>query len=61
MATVEVGESAEDGFWEAEDFAHLADGALATVGDDVGGHGGTARGKAAVDFLDDGLAAVAAG
>ncbi len=61
MTPVEVGEAAEDGLGETEHLAHLADGALAAVGDDVGGHGGTARGEAAVDLLDDGLAALAAG
>src|SRR5210317_856247 len=61
VPAVEVGEAAEDALGEAEHLAHLADRAPAAVGDDVGGHGGAARGEAAVDLLDDRLAALAAG
>jgi hypothetical protein len=46
-------------FGEAEDFGHFAKGRAGAVGDDVGGHGGSARGVFLEDVLNDGFAAVA--
>ena len=55
----EVGEAIGDGFREAEDFGHLAKGRAWFIGDDIGGHGGTAGSVFLKDVLDDGFAALA--
>jgi len=43
---------------EAEDFGHFSEGGAGAVGDDVGGHGGSARGVFLEDVLNDCFAAV---
>jgi len=58
---VDVGEAVGDGGGEAEDFGHFPEGGARAVGDDVGGHGGTARAVFFEDVLNDELAAVAGG
>ena len=57
----ESGEASQNSGGEVQCFADFAHGAASAEGDDVGGHGGTFRGVAAVEFLDDGFSACAAG
>ncbi len=51
----EIGEAVGDGFGEAEDFGHFPEGGAGAVGDDIGGHGSTARGVFLVNILNNRL------
>src|SRR5450755_1545952 len=55
------GNATQIGFCEAEHLSDVTDGGAATIGDDVGGHGGAQFSVAIVDVLDDALALIATG
>src|ERR1700683_1875913 len=48
-------------FWKPQNLTDVAHGRAATIGDDVGGHGGAELAVALVDVLDGALALIAAG
>ncbi len=56
MAPHRIGQLAGDVLGQAEDLAHLADGAARAIVDDGGGQRRTAMTVAAVDILNDFLA-----
>src|SRR5690349_12272490 len=58
---VQIGEAIEDVAGDVERLADFARGTASAKGDDVGGHGGAVLAVTAIDFLNDALAAIAAG
>src|SRR5205823_4572055 len=58
---IEAGKALQNVLGKIERFADFARGAAPAIGDDVGRHCGAAASVAPINFLDDALAAVAAG